>query len=96
MEINHQFHAQRLDALRHGQQCKLVAVTATGVYPDPHADGRQLVVVLQQFEALALLPIAVVELYAPPLLALQETHVSTLYEVGLGCCGLRQNDYCQR
>ena len=65
MKVHHQVHPQCLHPLRHRQQGKLVAVATTGIHPDAHADGRHLVVVLQQFQALTLLTVAVVELHAP-------------------------------
>ena len=43
----------------------LVAVAATWIHPDTHPDARHLIVVFQQFQALTLLTVAVVELHAP-------------------------------
>ena len=81
MEIHHQVHAERLHPLGHRQKCELVAVAATGVHPYAHPDSRYLIVVLQQFQTLALASITIVEYDAPLFLHRQEAHVGTLHEI---------------
>ena len=81
VEVHHQVHIQRLYALGHGQQLVFVAAATTRIHPDTHSDGRYLIVGLQQFQALTLPSVAIMELDTTSLLSLQESHVGALYEI---------------
>ena len=94
VEVHHQVHAEGLHAARHGQQHVLVAVAAPRIHPYAHADGRHLVVVLQELQALALLSVAIVELHPTAFLSREESHVGSLHEVRLGV--LRDRHHRQR
>ena len=88
VEVDHEIHAQRLHPTGHDEQRVLVAVAAPRIHPDAHADSRHLVVVLQKFEALALLSVTVMKLHSSAFLPKKESHIGALYEIFLDVlCG---------
>ena len=84
VEVNHHIHAERLSPQGHRQQLVLVARSITcGLHPDTQADGRHLVVILEQLQTLALMAVSVVKDHAALLLTGQAAHVGTLHETCL-------------
>ena len=91
VEVNHELHAQCFHATRHREEFVFVARPAPRVHPHTHADGRHLVVVLQQFQTFTLASVAVVEFHSVPLLPSEESHIGTFHEIGC-CCLLCAGD----
>ena len=83
VEVDHHVHAEGFCSERHLEDFLFSARSAPRIDPHAEPDGTHLIVVLEEFEALALAALAVVELHSAGFLSGKESHVGTLDEVGL-------------
>ena len=95
VEVYHHVHAQLLGTQGHGKHLFLTTRTTTRIDPDAEADGRNLIIILQQLQAFALVARRVEELLSASLLSREETHVGTFYKIIFYCLVLCRTPHCQ-
>ena len=96
MKVNHQVHTKRFGTLGHSQQLVLIVHAATWVHPHSHADGLHLVVLLQQFQALAFFTITVVKFHAMFFLPREKSHIGSFHKITLRKSTLRNECHNHR
>ena len=96
MEVDHQVHTKSFGTLGHSQQLVLIVHAATWVHPHSHADGLHLVVLLQQFQALAFFTITVVKFHAMFFLPREKSHIGSFHKITLSKSTLRNECHNHR